>query len=41
MVHYGLEDPGFESRYNVSAADAASHSMSAEALSLRVKALVA
>ena len=33
MVNYGLEEPGFESQYNVSAADAASHSVCAEALS--------
>lgn len=33
MVDYGLEDTGFESRHNVSAADAASRSVGTEALS--------
>jgi hypothetical protein len=37
MVEYGLEDPRFESRHNVSAADAASHSLGADALSLGLR----
>jgi len=37
MVDYGLEDPGFESWHNVSAADAAFHSLDGEALSLGLR----